>query len=208
MSSNQSSATTAPTLAVGQTVCSNPPCETHETGTTNTATTAGAGGLRQVRLHPGDTCKTVFLKQPLPHDEPSHLCFWWERPCYHFPWWYLENRLIKYSVCLFIQNVIFFSLALSRSAPIHLARPTRRERPTRPPQQQVTFRRMFNANTLEDQKLQNRNVDPTSCPVLQPSNRVEKMCREIPRSLPPPQRLQQRPPPPPPQPLRAGLLQQ
>ncbi|XP_074501003.1 host cell factor 1b isoform X5 [Sebastes fasciatus] len=37
-------------------VCSNPPCETHETGTTNTATTAGAGGLRQVCSNP--PCET------------------------------------------------------------------------------------------------------------------------------------------------------
>ncbi|XP_029993907.1 host cell factor 1-like isoform X3 [Sphaeramia orbicularis] len=37
-------------------VCSNPPCETHETGTTNTATTAGAGGVRQVCSNP--PCET------------------------------------------------------------------------------------------------------------------------------------------------------
>ncbi|XP_054626101.1 host cell factor 1b [Dunckerocampus dactyliophorus] len=37
-------------------VCSNPPCETHETGTTNTATTAGAGGLTQVCSNP--PCET------------------------------------------------------------------------------------------------------------------------------------------------------
>uniref|UniRef100_A0A671XFT9 Fibronectin type-III domain-containing protein n=1 Tax=Sparus aurata TaxID=8175 RepID=A0A671XFT9_SPAAU len=42
------------TATVGNT-CSNPPCETHETGTTNTATTAGAGGLRQVR----ELCRSV-----------------------------------------------------------------------------------------------------------------------------------------------------
>ncbi|XP_042265246.1 host cell factor 1-like isoform X1 [Thunnus maccoyii] len=40
----------------GGTTCSNPPCETHETGTTNTATTAGAGGLRQVCSNP--PCET------------------------------------------------------------------------------------------------------------------------------------------------------
>ncbi|KAM9855603.1 host cell factor 1b [Aulostomus maculatus] len=38
------------------TICSNPPCETHETGTTNTATMAGAGGLRQVCSNP--PCET------------------------------------------------------------------------------------------------------------------------------------------------------
>ncbi|XP_061603758.1 host cell factor 1-like isoform X2 [Phyllopteryx taeniolatus] len=37
-------------------VCSNPPCETHETGTTNTATTVGAGGLNQVCSNP--PCET------------------------------------------------------------------------------------------------------------------------------------------------------
>ncbi|XP_034027724.1 host cell factor 1-like isoform X2 [Thalassophryne amazonica] len=37
-------------------ICSNPPCETHDTGTTNTATTAGAGGLRQVCSNP--PCET------------------------------------------------------------------------------------------------------------------------------------------------------
>ncbi|XP_072224047.1 host cell factor 1b isoform X2 [Leuresthes tenuis] len=37
-------------------VCSNPPCETHETGTTNTATTAGAGGVQQVCSNP--PCET------------------------------------------------------------------------------------------------------------------------------------------------------
>nr|XP_046253106.1 host cell factor 1b isoform X2 [Scatophagus argus] len=40
----------------GGNICSNPPCETHETGTTNTATTAGAGGLRQVCSNP--PCET------------------------------------------------------------------------------------------------------------------------------------------------------
>lgn len=49
---------TATTAGVGglQQVCSNPPCETHETGTTNTATTAGAGGLQQVCSNP--PCET------------------------------------------------------------------------------------------------------------------------------------------------------
>ncbi|KAG9336037.1 hypothetical protein JZ751_003296 [Albula glossodonta] len=40
----------------GVTVCSNPPCETHETGTTNTATTAGVGGVQQVCSNP--PCET------------------------------------------------------------------------------------------------------------------------------------------------------
>ncbi|KAJ8257779.1 hypothetical protein GJAV_G00189600 [Gymnothorax javanicus] len=40
----------------GVAVCSNPPCETHETGTTNTATTAGAGGVQQVCSNP--PCET------------------------------------------------------------------------------------------------------------------------------------------------------
>ncbi|XP_024915340.1 host cell factor 1b isoform X6 [Cynoglossus semilaevis] len=40
----------------GDRVCSNPPCETHETGTTNTATTSGVGGLRQVCSNP--PCET------------------------------------------------------------------------------------------------------------------------------------------------------
>lgn len=31
------------TMEVSERVCSNPPCETHETGTTNTTTTAAAG---------------------------------------------------------------------------------------------------------------------------------------------------------------------
>ncbi|XP_038154355.1 host cell factor 1b [Cyprinodon tularosa] len=49
---------TATTAGAGglRQVCSNPPCETHETGTTNTATTAGAGGLRQVCSNP--PCET------------------------------------------------------------------------------------------------------------------------------------------------------
>ncbi|XP_040009179.1 host cell factor 1b isoform X3 [Xiphias gladius] len=60
VSPNQPSAQqSAPPLAVslnGGNTCSNPPCETHETGTTNTATTAGAGGLRQVCSNP--PCET------------------------------------------------------------------------------------------------------------------------------------------------------
>ncbi|KAG8003076.1 Host cell factor 1 [Nibea albiflora] len=43
-------------LLMSTQVCSNPPCETHETGTTNTATTAGTGGLRQVCSNP--PCET------------------------------------------------------------------------------------------------------------------------------------------------------
>lgn len=37
-------------------VCSNPPCETHETGTTNTATTSNAGGAQRVCSNP--PCET------------------------------------------------------------------------------------------------------------------------------------------------------
>ncbi|XP_007955385.1 host cell factor 1 [Orycteropus afer afer] len=37
-------------------VCSNPPCETHETGTTNTATTSNAGGVQRVCSNP--PCET------------------------------------------------------------------------------------------------------------------------------------------------------
>ncbi|KAM9344017.1 host cell factor 1b isoform 2-T2 [Pholidichthys leucotaenia] len=49
---------TTTTAGVGgvRQVCSNPPCETHETGTTNTATTAGAGGVQQVCSNP--PCET------------------------------------------------------------------------------------------------------------------------------------------------------
>ncbi|CAN9515261.1 unnamed protein product [Ophioblennius macclurei] len=48
-------ASTAGARGVRQ-VCSNPPCETHETGTTNTTTTAAAGGVRQVCSNP--PCET------------------------------------------------------------------------------------------------------------------------------------------------------
>ncbi|AWP09909.1 putative host cell factor 1-like [Scophthalmus maximus] len=47
--SEEPGSTSTTTIAGNNRVCSNPPCETHETGTTNTATTAGHGGLRQVR---------------------------------------------------------------------------------------------------------------------------------------------------------------
>ncbi|XP_056239811.1 host cell factor 1b isoform X1 [Seriola aureovittata] len=52
----QQSAPPLPVSLNGGNTCSNPPCETHETGTTNTATTAGAGGLRQVCSNP--PCET------------------------------------------------------------------------------------------------------------------------------------------------------
>ncbi|KAK2490564.1 hypothetical protein MC885_014872, partial [Smutsia gigantea] len=44
-----------PSATVTQ-VCSNPPCETHETGTTNTATTSNAGSTQQVCSNP--PCET------------------------------------------------------------------------------------------------------------------------------------------------------
>lgn len=44
-----------PSATVNQ-VCSNPPCETHETGTTNTATTSNAGSARRVCSNP--PCET------------------------------------------------------------------------------------------------------------------------------------------------------
>ncbi|XP_060038545.1 host cell factor 1 isoform X2 [Erinaceus europaeus] len=44
-----------PSAAVTQ-VCSNPPCETHETGTTNTATTSNAGSAQRVCSNP--PCET------------------------------------------------------------------------------------------------------------------------------------------------------
>jgi host cell factor len=44
-----------PSATVTQ-VCSNPPCETHETGTTNTATTSNAGGTQRVCSNP--PCET------------------------------------------------------------------------------------------------------------------------------------------------------
>ncbi|MED6233926.1 hypothetical protein ATANTOWER_019175, partial [Ataeniobius toweri] len=47
---------TEETVQVLSQVCSNPPCETHETGTTNTATSAGAGGVQQVCSNP--PCET------------------------------------------------------------------------------------------------------------------------------------------------------
>ncbi|XP_013121097.1 host cell factor 1b isoform X2 [Oreochromis niloticus] len=61
MSSNQpaaqqSAAQQSAPPAVILNTCSNPPCETHETGTTNTATTAGVGGLQQVCSNP--PCET------------------------------------------------------------------------------------------------------------------------------------------------------
>ncbi|XP_037628580.1 host cell factor 1b isoform X12 [Sebastes umbrosus] len=59
VSSNQPSvqqSAPVPASLNGGNTCSNPPCETHETGTTNTTTTAGAGGLRQVCSNP--PCET------------------------------------------------------------------------------------------------------------------------------------------------------
>ncbi|XP_004645159.1 host cell factor 1 isoform X2 [Octodon degus] len=48
-------ASLCPSVAVTQ-VCSNPPCETHETGTTNTATTSNAGSAQRVCSNP--PCET------------------------------------------------------------------------------------------------------------------------------------------------------
>lgn len=48
-------ASLCPSAAVTQ-VCSNPPCETHETGTTNTATTSNAGSAQRVCTNP--PCET------------------------------------------------------------------------------------------------------------------------------------------------------
>ncbi|MEQ2176544.1 hypothetical protein GOODEAATRI_029052, partial [Goodea atripinnis] len=52
-------------------VCSNPPCETHETGTTNTATTAGAGGVQQMASSDGGLPQQLMSSEGCRSEEVS-----------------------------------------------------------------------------------------------------------------------------------------